>query len=78
MIGELVKIIASNPVIGGAVGVTTSGMVLYSIKSLPVLFYRWVIRRFTVTLCVTGEDPAFDWINDWLSTHPNVKKTRTL
>ena len=69
----------ANPVVAGVIAVMISGAVMYTFKSLPIKLARFLWMRFTITLTVTGDDLAFDWINSWLSNTKHFSdKARTL
>ena len=60
----------TNPMIAGAIGIMLSGAVLYALKSVPMKLASLLWRRITSTLSVTGENIAFDWIEEWMHRQP--------
>lgn len=78
MIKQLVLLVLQNPVIAGSLGIIVSGAVLYTLKSLPLKLISFFQKHLTITLTVSGEDAAFDWIDKWLDTQNFKNKARTL
>lgn len=54
------------------------GAVGYFLKDLPGRVWGYVKERFTFTVVVAGEDPAFQWVLDWLMTHPSARKAKNM
>lgn len=72
------KVALLNPAAIGLVGAAAMGGAMYLLRALPVQLVQWIWRLITVRLVVTGDDDAFDWVNDWLSRHPYSNRARRL
>jgi mitochondrial chaperone BCS1 len=75
---DLMALLNQNPVLGSLLGVGAAGSLLYGLKEAGYTAVAKAKRQLTTTLELHTEEPAFDWVNEWLSHHPSVHRARTL
>lgn len=66
MLNFILTALQTNPILAGGVGVMMSGAVMYLLRNVPLKIWYLIKKRFTVTLTVTSDNPAFPWMEDWL------------
>lgn len=62
---------------GGALIVLITG-VLASMRKLPVMLGKLLVRRLVTTVDVSESDQSFFWLQAWLSDHPYTRKAKLL
>lgn len=62
---------------GGAV-LMVMGAIMALCRRTPFTLWRFMLRRFTVTVDVMNSDPVFDWLSEWLDAHPYSKRATRL
>lgn len=75
---EAVQQLFKNQVFSGIAGGSLMMSVVYALKGIPQLLWDMTKWRFTSTVLVYNEDPAFDVVSDWLSDLSYTKKARKL
>lgn len=59
--------LAQNQMIYGGLTLAAVGLVVTSLRKIPVAIYDFLKRRVTVTLDIEDGDEAFQWIGLWLA-----------
>lgn len=67
-----------NGVVYGAIILAISGIVVASLHKLPGKIWEWFIRRVSVVVDVSNDDPLFGWVSLWLAEQPYSQRTRSL
>lgn len=62
---------------GGLVLMLTAG-VMALCRKLPGQLWAFLLRRVTVVVDVSNDDPLFAWLSLWLAQHPYSRKARAL
>lgn len=75
---EFIAYILKNQALTAALALVFSGAALYLVREVPLKIIELLIRNFSISLSVSGEDDIFDWINQWLAAHSYSRKARTL
>lgn len=70
--------VGMNSIVYGAVILAASGLVVASIHKLPGKLWEWFIRRMSVVVDVSNDDPLFGWVSLWLAEQPYSQRTRSL
>lgn len=73
---SLIQKLLANDIVTGLGAASIIGAVLYQLRAMPARIYDWLRRAFTVTLTVRNSDPAFTWVEAWLSKQPYAQETR--
>lgn len=66
----------SNQIVAGLSATAVIGGLMYQLKSAPQLLMRLALHVFTVELRVQNNDPAFAWVETWMSNLPYARNTR--
>lgn len=61
--------IAQNQMIYGGLTLAAVGLVVASLRKIPIMIYDFLKRRVTVTLDIEDSDEAFGWVGLWLSQY---------
>lgn len=48
------------------------------LRPLPLALFAKASKQCFVSVEVDGSDPAFDWLNVWMSQHPSLKNVRSV
>lgn len=75
---QLSALIAQQQVAVGMIGAAAAGTIMFSLKALPGQIWAVLKDQFSVTLSVTGTDPAYEHLNLWFSRNQAVKHARRL
>lgn len=67
-----------NQFLQGGIVLMIIGTIGAYARRLPSRLYHWILNRFIITLEISNEDPAFDWLTGWLSMQPYSKRSRNL
>lgn len=62
---------------GGIVLMLTGGLIALC-RRFPLQLWSWIVRRVTVVVDVSNDDPLFAWLSLWLAEHPYSRRARTL
>lgn len=62
---------------GGLVLMVTAGLMAIC-RKVPGQAWQWLLRRLTIVVDVSNDDPLFAWLSLWLSEHPYTRRARTL
>lgn len=62
---------------GGIVLMLTASVIALS-RKLPQHAWKWLIRRVTIVVDVSNDDPLFAWLSLWLAEHPYSSRARIL
>ena len=62
---------------GGLVLVLFTGL-LAAMRKFPEYLWHFIERRFVTIVDISDHDPAFFWVQTWLSTHEYTKRSRLL
>lgn len=62
---------------GGLVLMLTAGLMALC-RKLPIQIWLFALRRFTIVVDVSNDDPLFAWLSLWLAEHPYSRKARAL
>ena len=65
-------------VAGGAILMSLLTATFYYLKSLPVIFMKFIINQITVTIVITNDDYVFSIVNEWFSRHEYSAKARRI
>lgn len=60
---------------GGALLVLMGG-IMTQLKEVPKSIWELFVRQTTVTVTVKDDDPAFDWVKEWMLKQPFIKTIR--
>lgn len=67
-----------SPILSGGLVLMLTGAGIALCRKLPIYLWKWVIRRVTIVVDVSNDDPLFAWLSLWLAEHPYSQKARTL
>jgi chaperone BCS1 len=74
----LTPISLSNPVFQGGLGLMLLGGLMALARNIPVKLWHLITRGIWLECFIDGWDPAFYWVNQWLSAHPGVENANML
>jgi chaperone BCS1 len=77
-IDTLIQSVLSNPVSAGLGSAALLGGAMYQLRRIPTFGSAMAKRHFTVTMQLISGDQSFEWIDNWLSEQPYVKKARVV
>jgi chaperone BCS1 len=75
---NFIESILHNPIATGLSATAIIGTIMYQIKGLPKIAYEFGVRSMTVHMIVDNRDPAFRWIDRWLSTQEYAGRTHSV
>ncbi len=75
---DLLKQQSENDFMTGGIAMMVFGAILAVMRNTPGQLWRWTKRRFITTVDVTDHDPAYFWIQKWLSQQEYTKKRARL
>lgn len=78
MIDWLLYQLQHNQFLVGLSGATVLGAVLFVLRRIPLLTWRWVLALFSYEVEVKNNDTAFEWLVLWLSESDYAKRARRL
>lgn len=64
--------------ISGAILLMLTGGTLALCRKVPNQLWQFALRRFTIVVDISNDDPLFAWISLWLAQHPYSQKARSL
>lgn len=70
--------LATNELAQGGLLLGALGTLLAALRTLPTQLWAACKNRFTFTLDVQGDDPAFPWLAAWLAAQPTGRHLRHL
>lgn len=73
---EMAQELLQNEMFTALAGGSLFASVLYALRMVPSMLWRFAVWRFTTSLTVHNDDNAFSKINEWLSSLPATKNTR--
>jgi chaperone BCS1 len=73
----LVQALHSQFFSGGLVLLLT-GSLIALLRKAPEQVWRWLLRRFTIAIDVSNDDPLFAWLTLWLAEQPYSQRARIL
>lgn len=59
----------------GMLLVLMGGLMAY-MRTVPEAIWRWIVRQTTVTINVKDDDPAFEWVKEWMMRQNFIHKVR--
>lgn len=59
----------TNQFFGGGLVLMVSGALLAYFRQVPGMFWGWIKRRWVIEIDIPDREPAFHWIDRWLSEH---------
>jgi mitochondrial chaperone BCS1 len=70
--------VLQNQFLSGGIVLMLSASVIALCRKLPQQLWTWFVRRVTVVVDVSNDDPLFAWLSLWLAEHPYSRRARTL
>lgn len=67
-----------NQFLSGGIVLMLTGSVIALCRNLPAHLWRFLLRRFTIVIDVSNDDPVFAWLSLWLADNPYSQKARAL
>jgi mitochondrial chaperone BCS1 len=67
-----------SPFVASGITLLLTGSLLALCRKLPLHLWNWIVRRMTVVVDVSNDDPLFAWISLWLAEHPYSQRARIL
>ena len=61
--------LAHNQLFGGGLILMVGGALLAYFREVPSRIWQWLRRRWLIEIDILDRDPAFEWIDKWLSQH---------
>lgn len=77
LIDNLAQALQNQFLSGGLVLMVTAA-ILALCRKLPEYLWKFLLRRFTVTVDVSNDDPLFAWVSLWLAELPYSLRARSL
>jgi chaperone BCS1 len=74
MLGQL----ENNPFFSGGLSLMLIGAAVALLRKLPEVVWNFVVRRFTISVEIPDRDPAFRWVQNWVSEQRYARKARSL
>lgn len=68
----------SNQILAGGFLLMVTGSLLALCRKVPAQAWKWILRRITIEVEITNDDPLFAWLTLWLSHHPYSQRARSL
>jgi len=72
------KHLLDNPMMAGALGLMFSGAIMYLLRAIPQKIIMALFERFSSTIMIQSNSPAFNWAEEWLLTKSFSKRARHL
>jgi chaperone BCS1 len=60
----------------GGMIVVVMGAVMAYLREVPKFIWEFIVRQTTITVTVKDDDPAFDWVKEWILQQKFMKKIR--
>lgn len=78
--GDLINALGDtqNQFLSGGLVLMLTGSLIALCRKLPLQLWQFVLRRFTIVVDVSNDDPLFAWLSLWLAEHPYSQKARSL
>lgn len=70
--------LSKNAVFSGGFGLMALGAVLAYCRTIPGRIWHWVRARIILSVEVRDSDQMYDWLCQWLATHPRATRLRYL
>lgn len=67
-----------NEFLSGGLVLLLATSLLALCRKVPGKLWVWLLRRVTVTVDVSNDDPLFGWLSLWLAENPYSKRARSL
>lgn len=67
-----------SPIVSGGIMLLLTGSLIALCRKLPIYLWKWLVRRITIVVDVSNDDPLFAWLSLWLAEHPYSLKARAL
>lgn len=67
-----------NQFLSGGIVLMLTASVIALCRKLPIQIWNWFLRRVTIVVDVSNDDPLFAWLSLWLAEHPYSLRARTL
>jgi chaperone BCS1 len=67
-----------NQLVSGGLLLMLSGSLIALCRKVPLQLYGWLVRRATIVVDVSSDDPLFAWLSLWLSEQPYSARARAL
>ena len=75
---ELLKTLDQNPFFSGGLTLMVIGSAAAMLRRLPAQIWAFIERRLSITLEVPDRDPAFRWVQAWVSNQRYTRRARDL
>lgn len=67
-----------NEFLSGGLVLMLAGSLIALCRRLPFHLWNFLLRRVTIVVDVSNDDPLFDWLSLWLAEHSYSKRARSL
>jgi len=78
MMNTLIEQLTHNPFFSGGFSLMLIGAVVAFLRNLPGKILVAIDRRLSITVEIPDLDPAFRWVQVWLTTQPYSRRARDL
>jgi chaperone BCS1 len=68
------KQLNENNFFSGGLILMAAGAVAAYCRTLPAYLWNWLVARMVIEVDILDRDPAFDWLDQWLSEHSYAQK----
>src|SRR5687767_11611934 len=75
---ETIRVSLQNQFLSGGIVLMLAASLLALCRKLPLHLWRFLLRRVTIVVDVSNDDPLFAWLSLWLSQHPYSQRARSL
>lgn len=70
--------ILHNQFLSGGLILLLTGSLFALLRKAPQGWWRWLVRRCTITIDISSDDPLFGWVSLWLAEQPYSRRSRIL
>src|SRR5438128_8733670 len=78
VVGELLAFLKTNAFASGGLILLLVGGLAASLRSVPGRIWRVIRQHLILQVQVTSDDPAYEWLEEWVAKQPASRKTKTL
>ena len=78
MMNSLVEALNHNAFFSGGLSLMIVGAVAALLRKVPAQLWQFVERRLSITVEIPDRDPAFRWLQLWLTAQPYTGRARDL
>jgi chaperone BCS1 len=67
-----------NPFFSGGLSLMAVGVLMALLRNLPGTLWRWLVHVSTISVEIPDRDPAFRWVQGWITAQKDAARARSL